>query len=200
MSPLESKLRHMALGAGPTIECTQAADRIAELEKELEIAQEQAFRIAELEIERDSAWVGLRQLKTANDSLKAENKAFRSDPTKGWCEYEHEIAGLKAELKWLQREHVRVCSGESSLQAELEALKKAAQWTPVGLPPELGRWVLVTDGVNLYSNAKRIINIADEYCWVEQNPFSTEWRDCEWSDDITHWMPLPKPPALLEQK
>ena len=68
-----------------------------------EIAQEQAFRIAELEIERDSAWVGLRQLKTANDSLKAENKAFRSDPTKGWCEYEHEIAGLEARIAELEK-------------------------------------------------------------------------------------------------
>ena len=68
MSPLESKLRHMALGAGPTIECTQAADRIAELEKELEIAsafshwvviERDKLRIENAKLEKAQEWVAV---------------------------------------------------------------------------------------------------------------------------------------------
>ena len=49
MSPLESKLRHMALGAGPTIECTQAADRIAALQAELDELKAENKRLREVQ-------------------------------------------------------------------------------------------------------------------------------------------------------
>ena len=80
MSPLESKLRHMALGAGPTIECTQAADRIAELEKELEIASAFSHWVV---IERDKLRIENAKLETEIKSLKDSLNRFIQCPQCG---------------------------------------------------------------------------------------------------------------------
>ena len=80
MSPLESKLRHMALGAGPTIECTQAADRIAELEKELEIASAFSHWVV---IERDKLRIENTKLEVENKELKDKLSRFVQCPQCG---------------------------------------------------------------------------------------------------------------------
>ena len=80
MSPLESKLRHMALGAGPTIECTQAADRIAELEKELEIASAFSHWVV---IERDKLRIENAKLETEIKSLEDSLNRFIQCPQCG---------------------------------------------------------------------------------------------------------------------
>ena len=77
-----------------------------------------------------------------------------------------------------------------SLRSELSALKAENEWKPIETAPKDGAWIVVTSTHNKYYRA--CVQFYDGH-WYDTQEVT---HDDLMENAATHWMPLPKPPAL----
>lgn len=78
------------------------------------------------------------------------------------------------------------------LEAELAALKAENEWQPIDTAPKDGAWIVVTSTHNKYYRA--CVQFYDGH-WYDTQEVT---HDDLMENAATHWMPLPKPPAMAQ--
>jgi hypothetical protein len=116
-------------------------------------------------------------------------------------ELEAEVEALKADRdSWMQQASDRVADAVAfakeadGLRAEIEALRKDAEWQPIETAPKDGKRILIldSDGQRQVAGFCRVIG-CDFYAWVIANDMHIT------ADMATHWKPLPPPPKMGEK-
>ncbi len=82
----------------------------------------------------------------------------------------------------------------TSAEAQLEALRKEAEWQPIETAPKDGKRILIrdSDGQRQVAGFCRVLG-CDFYAWVIANDMHIT------ADMATHWKPLPTPPKMGEK-
>lgn len=79
-----------------------------------------------------------------------------------------------------------------SLRSELAALKAENEWQPMETAPKDEAWIVVTSTHNKYYRA--CVQFYDGH-WYDTQEVT---HDDLMENAATHWMPLPKPPAMAK--
>lgn len=138
----------------------------------------------------------VEQLRAENDTLKRLSIATVEDAER----QEKLVAELRAERDSAQKrfEASSALAAErgcqiSEMQETLAALRSAAEWQPTTTPPTDTCWVLVYADGAMATRA-----------WNHNRRRWENWEECQAAgvvmDAITHWMPLPEPPAALGEQ
>lgn len=118
-----------------------------------------------------------------------------ADPTHKWgceeCKAEHEqLLEWLEDYKQLKADYIDLDNKLRTENTEIDRLQSESSWIPCNkkMPFEPGVHVLATDGAHIMESWYEVID--GETLWVDNY---TMYDNVNFGE-VTHWMPLPKPP------
>lgn len=141
----------------------------------------------------------VRKLLSDKAALEAERDEAKREAASNWDEY---LAERSARMAANNREYVAEARA-TALEARELVLVEALKWRPIETAPRDGTkvdlWLVPRSRMLIATEPYRLADawFSAGQWWVYEN--NDEQRLPVWDDYITHWRPLPDPPALSAQ-